>query len=304
MKIAQILVATAVTTKQGLTNGLTIEAILPHKKGSKVSYVLLSNGRLTEMNTARINGVGISRAMADLGYVPAQAGDDRAIKLADFADIVEGLDAAVDIGAAKAGSLQRQYSGMQVKYIPFDPTKPSRLVTVRESSGFSSSAHRWGEAFADPLVQVKFGDGMDLGLAHGWVVDSSVDEATLPRSTDYGGPVEHAVFVLANIGVGELVGAKQLAFDEHAADNDPFPRGKLVLKLSETDSLMVGITGVDELGVVYIREGEVVYRRDGMSKPEFGQIIGDIYGAVIRVQKMDADAAAKAAKKKPLKKAA
>lgn len=282
-------------------SGVNVVAVLPHKKGEKISYCLLADGRISLVKGTRLGGVGIVKAFTSDGFVPAPAGDDGAEKLALKADHADGLKLVEEAAQAAAMSIMKENALKTVKFVPYDASQPTRTCELDEAKGFVSVAVSFGEAFTDALVRVKYGQGMDLGIGKGWIVDNTVNEAELPRVTEYGGPIERAVYTIANSRLATLVGNHHLEMNPDAAENDPYPRGKVTLKLANGDLLVVGTDSSDELVVSYVREDKVIYQVNGMTKPEYGSIIGDIASALVRVNEMDAFAASK---KPKLKKAA
>lgn len=296
-----ILVAQSTPIKTG--SGYDIQAIRPLKKGEKISWAL-SNGKLLQIKGARFNGVGIARFFAEAGYVEAESGHKDAERLAELVSIRDGLDLVEHAGQEEAARQQEAFGGKACFFVPFDPNAAIEPIRVREPSGFRTTVLELGAGFSSAAVQGDYApqDGFsctEVKLSSGWLVGPDGDPAALPRSTEYGGLVEMAVFVIANSGLGTLQGNPNLAFDP-SAESGTFCRGRLTLALTgkTDDVLVIGIDGCDELVVQYRRAGEVIFQREGLedmnSRLNLGAAIGSIAAALVRVAEMDAVAATSA----------
>src|SRR5690606_27089077 len=87
-------------------------------------------------------------------------------------------------------------------------------------------------------------------LSEGWIAGPGVDPASLPRPTEYGGPVEMATYIIGNSGLGQLEGHPHLELREEETDPN-FARGRLAIRLKSGDVLHVGVDAMDELVVQY-----------------------------------------------------
>lgn len=276
-------------------------AAFPPRKGENVSYMLSESGQLLKVPGARIAGVGVVRFLKLNGFDVAQPGDPLAAKLADLLDIREGTELVEKASQRRTAELQREFAGKECTFVPFDEERPCEVVTVEPPRGSIITSFDLTSGFSSGAVQTAYRPGstygMDLALSAGWLVGPESDAAQLPRNTGYGGLVERAVYVICNVGLARLVGAKNLVMDENAAENSPYPRGQLELALENDDRIVVGITGGDELEVAYLREGAVLYSRTGMPHPRLGEVIGAIAAVMVRVEELDAVPVKKSRKK-------
>lgn len=296
MKMNKILV----TTGAGLTlsSGAKAIAVLPACKGQDKSFMLLENGNMATMRGQRLAGVGAARYFTERGFAPAQPGNPPAEKLADMVDCYEGTTLVEKHNQAMAETLARAFGGQKCTYVPFDEDKPIVSVTVEPYRGIISTAFDLGSGFAAGCLSVVYdrnstGGMLDVKLNSGWLVGPENSAADMPRNTEYGGPVERAVFIICNSGIGRLLGAKNLGMDDDAPVDAQFPRGQLVIGLKNDDRIVVGINAVDELVVQYIRDDAVLYSRsgfqgNGLNALREGEVVGAIAAVLVRVQEMDA----------------
>jgi len=283
-----------------LTGGKAVAAF-PARKGEAQSYFLMESGKLVVVKGARINGVGVARFLKESGFEVALPGDSNAELVADSLDVREGTKLVETASRKKASELQRTFGGKACVFVPFDEDKPAVTVVVEERSGIEHVLFDLASGFSSGAVGIDYVPtsklGSDIALSSGWVVGPDGDANSMPRNTEYGGTIELAVYVICNSGLGSLVGAKNLAMDVTAAEDAPFPRGLLEFVVANGDLVQVGITGGDELGVVYRRGGEVLYSRSGLTKPRLGEVIGCIAAVMVRVAELDAAPVKKALKK-------
>lgn len=282
-----------------LQSGAKVVAIYPAGKGDTESCLLLTDGKMAVMKGARILGVGVARYFTEHDFELAKPGNPDAENLADMVDAREGTSLVERHSSEYAQTLARELGGQQCTFVPFATDKPIVPVTVEPPRGIMSTAFDLLNGFAAGQVAVEYRPesrdcGMGANLSTGWLVGPSGQPEQMPRSTEYGGVVEHAVFVICNSGLGRLVGAQNLEMDEDAPLDAMYPRGKMEICLNNGDRLTVGITAVDELGVHYTRDGVMVYAREGMvgegvKALKLGSVIGAIAAVLVRVQEMDAD---------------
>ena len=255
----------------------------------------------------RIKGVGVTRYITELGYVTAPEGDSIAATLRDCIDMDAGRKMVQKASADHAKRLQKLYGGSECAYVPFNPHHAIQRIKVSVDDGMNSYSIGIGSGFTSACVRGDYSQGenfvMTADLGTGWVVDPAVEPSGMPRSTDYGGVVELAVFAIVNSGVGTFIGTTSLQIDENAAVDTPYPGGKMVIGLSgSTDQVIVGIDAGDELSVEYVRDNKVIYQRNGLGYKgtthlSLGVAIGSIAAVLARVAALDAAATPKNAKK-------
>lgn len=285
--------------KLQLNNGEYGIAVLPAGKDDKASFVLTNRNRAVRITAKRINNVGVARFAADQGFVPAAENDPNAIRLLDLVDTNTGVDYVTDASYKEVLRLQQAYGGQHCLFVPFDPEKPIRNIQVRVnlgtrctqiSSGISCSVLQ-GEYIPGDLSYT-----MDAVLSGGWVVPAGTDITKLPRSTEYGGVVELAMFIMSACGIGTLLDDGTLKPSEGEDVTDKYPRGRMAMKIAGTeDVLFVGIDAVDELQVEYVRDGNVIYKRSGLEGLREQDAVGSIAAVLVRVADMDNNATSRKA---------
>lgn len=285
-----------------LTNGKGV-AVYPAQKGEKQSYILMDSGRVATLKGSRINGVGVARFLTENGFELAEPGNSQAAELADQLDVREGTKLVETASQAQAELLRQQFGGKVCTFVPFDAERPCATVEVSPPGRFTTTLFDLTSAFASGTVEVAFNVknpfGSTLALSSGWLVGPDGAPEDMPRGAEYGGLVEQAVYVICNSGMGSLVGAQNLVMDEDAAEDEPYPRGRLEVALTNGDRLVVGIDALDELAVEYRRADAVVYSRSGMTNDvRLGGIIGAIAAVLVRVNEMDSAPATKPRRKK------
>lgn len=285
-----------------LTGGNGV-AVYPAQKGDDHSMVLLDSGKVVRLKGARIQGVGVTRYLTEHGFVPGTLDDPQVAKLADAMDEIDGLKLVEKASNAQAEKLQRELAGKTFRFVPFEEAQPIETVVVEQPGSFRTYSMDIADAITCGSVSVEYTPGSRVGtsisLSKGWIAALDGSPLDCPRVTEYDGPVGHAAYVICNVGLATLVGEPHLAMDEDAAEDAPFPRGKLELQLSNDDRIQIGIDGGDELVVMYQRAGETLYTRNGISGTRLGTVVGSIAAVMVRVAALDALKA-----KKPLKKAA
>lgn len=295
MKIDKIMVGANGATLT-MQSGAKARAVYPAGKGEDKSILLLTDGKMAILKGARIAGVGPARYFAEHGFEPAKAGDETALAFADMLDGREGTSLVEKRSSAFAQELTRKFGGQNCVFVPFDPKKPNVNVTVEMPRGSTVVSFDLQEGFSSGQVPVEYradqSSFLGADLSKGWLVGPEGSPDSMPRSTEYGGPVEHAVFIIASV-MGELVGSKSLKIDEDAPVDTRYPRGELNIRLRNGDLLTVGIDGMDELGVHYTRDNEVLYARsglqgNGLDPLKLGSVIGAIAAVLVRVNEMDA----------------
>lgn len=298
MKTKNIYVGVNGATLAGLTSVPAV-AVFPAKKGRDKSTFLLESGRFVSVKFARIGSVGVARYVKEQGFELAPDGDTLAEKLADHLDVNDGTTLVEQRTIKKAGEIQQEFAGQTCVFVPFDSSEPIRAVEIEAPRGTATYLADMLNRFGSGMVSTTYVSGFTdrLALSNGWIVGPEGDASAMPRLTEYGGLIEHAVYVICNAGMGTLVGPKNLIMDENAPVDDPFPRGKLEVALENGDSIQVGSDGADELHVQYHRNGTVIYSRTGMSSPCLGSVIGDIAAVLVRVSEMDAQPKKKASMK-------
>jgi hypothetical protein len=283
-----------------------VVAILPAGKGDNGSAIITSEGKFSNLKGQRINGIGVTRYVTELGYVPAAEGDTNAAALADYVDMDVGRKMVQDASSNEAQRLHKLYQGVECVYVPFNPHHAIRRIKVNTSS---STCLRMGIGigFCSGIVPGEYARDpnfiSDADLGDGWLIAPGVNPESAPRSTDYGGLVENAVFILVSSGLGTIVGPASLQPDENAAEDAPYPRGKMVISLTGSqDQLVVGINALDELVVEYLRDDKVLYQRTGLGHKDtahlnVGVAVGSIAAVLARVAAIDAAATPKNARK-------
>lgn len=296
MKTSKIYVAGAAGPLK-LGSGAVAVAVYPAQPGNAESYLLLGNGTMSRMPGARIAGVGVKRYLEDQGFALAEPGNELAESLADKLDIREGCTLVEQALAGRAQELQRRYGGQYCTVVPFDASKPSYSAEVEPYRGTTTTVLGLGNSFSSAMVSTKYESGFSYGANLSLVSlvgPDGGDPETTPRCTEYGGLVEHAVFVICNSGLGTLVGAQNLVMPEDAPVDIEFARGELLMAFKSGDKLRVGIDAGDELHVQYIRNSQVLYSRQGLegqghrNAPVLGSAIGSIAAVLVRVAELDA----------------
>lgn len=273
----------------GLQSGAKIVAIRPPCKGEKYSMCMTSAGKFVRLEGQRINGVGVERYLLSAGYTVAQDGDSNAATLQDRIDIRDGIKLVEDASQQQASALQSRLGGKMCTYVPFDPTKPIAQVVIKSNPMFQVTTLDLGNGINMASVQIdwdKSPRGMgDLCLSNGWIGNEQT--VAVPRNTEYGGPVELAAFIIANVGLGTLQAPYNLVMAEDAQVDAPYPRGMMVLSLSgldDNDTLVVGIDAGDELVAQYLdATGTEVCRRSGIDPIGSGIRLCDCIGAIAGV---------------------
>lgn len=283
-----------------------VVAILPAGKGDNGSAIITSEGKLSTLKGQRINGIGVTRYVTELGYVPAPEGDANAAALADYVDMDVGRKMVQDASSNEAQRLHKLYQGIECSYVPFNPNHAIRRIKVNTSLSMCVRMGI-GIGFCSGIVPGEYvGDTnfiSDADLGDGWLVAPGIDPESVPRSTDHCGLVEHAVFILVGSGMGTIIGPASLQPDENAAEDAPYPRGKLVIGLTGSqDQLVVGINALDELVVEYLRDDKVLYQRTGLGHKDtahlnVGVAVGSIAAVLARVATLDATVTKKNARK-------
>lgn len=302
MKANNIYVATN-NTGWKLSAGTGV-AVYPAKKGDDRSYVLLESGRLASIKGSRIDGIGVARYVQEkLGFALAVSGDEAAAKLADYLDIEEGRKLVEEASMQRARELQAKFGGQRFKFVPFDETKPIVTAEAELPRSSISAVFDLVNGFTSGTVNTVFERattwGSSLALNKGWLAAADEDDATLPRTTEYGGPVEEAAYIICNCGLGKLVGHLHLEMaNENAPVDTPYPRGSLDIELANGDRVLVGISAGDELEVTYSRAGALLYSRSGLVQGfRQGEVIGSIAAVIVRVTELDAAVTKKAKKR-------
>lgn len=280
-----------------LSNNQQVVAIRPAGKGEQQSYALTEAGKLISIKGQRIDGKGVTRFITERGFAPAKEGDAAAERLADKIAMREGVELVEKASRDRAKELQKSLSGLACTFVPFDTERPCEAIKVREDEQFSTTIFTFGTGFSPSAVKGDYlpAEGfncLDANLGEGWIVGPGIDPATMPRNSEYGGLIERAVFILENSGIGQIVGATQLAMDENAPVDAPFPRGQMQLALAGSeDRLVIGIDAVDEVVVQYVRDDKVIFQRTGLdpngNSLNIGTAIGAIAAALVRVSDMD-----------------
>ncbi len=269
-----------------LGNGRRAVAVFPARKGEAYSHALLESGSLVRLKGSRINGVGVARYLSSNGFELALPGNKLADRLADEVDAIDGVELVQEATNKKAVELQSKFAGKTCTFVPFDETKSSAEVSVKAPEGFISISADLVEGFCAGNVQIEYvassNCGFSVALSAGWLVEPE-HELHLPRNSEYGGPVERAVFIMCNSGMGSLVGSQNLAM----SDDPDYPRGKLEMVLDNGDFLIVAINGGDEPEVSYIRGGEVIYSRTGMYGTRLHDAVGAVAAVFVRVMELD-----------------
>ena len=300
MKTTQIYVGVNGGTLTCFSAG-SVVAVYPAPKGTDKSYLLLETGKIGVLKGARIGGVGIPRYLKENGFELAKTGNENAAKLADYLDVQEGSALVSDALTKVAGELQQRLSGKTCTFVPFDPDQAIRQVEVEANCRSTCVRFDLVSGFNCAMVKTTYTPGsgyMDVALSEGWLVGPDVDVTTLPRMTEDKQLIEHAVFAMCAGGLGTLVGAQNLVWDDNPAEDALYTRGMLEVALVNGDRLQVGGTSDDRLATQYLREGVVVYSRiDSFSAPKLGPVIGDIAAVLVRVAEMDAEPLKKALKK-------
>jgi hypothetical protein len=283
-----------------LASGAVGVAVLPPKKGEAYSLVLTEGGKLIRMKGARIQGVGVARFLESAGFSLAPPKHPLAEHLADLADIEEGTLLVERASREQAVAVQTRFAGDLLRLVSFDAEKPPRLVRVAQPGGGSHVSMDLHAGLSLGLVSTDYEASGTFGVSakEGWLVSTIHDATVLPRNSEYGGPVELAAFIICAAGVATLDGTLNLGDERQTAVGAPFPRGYLRLKLANGDIVVVGISAVDELGVIYERAGQELYGREGMPSLRLGTIVGCIAAVIVRVRELDAAASAKTRKKR------
>ena len=283
-----------------LSRGTAVAICLP-QKGEKKTYFLYSSGRSGFIEGARIQGVGVKRFFAEQGFESAAEQDPRAIKLADLMDVRRGLALVEEASRNRAQALQRELAGQRCLYVPFDETQERVEVTVSAPDYCTTTVIDLHAGFNSGAVKVQpepeNGYRTSVTLSSGWLRPISAESTRTPVSTEYGGIVEKAVYFIANSGLGLLHASCHLELDLGADKTSIFPRGLIPIDLPCGDVLEVGIDGVDELLVRYVRAGQVIHERSGLYGVRMGDAIGAIAAALVRVMDLDAAPKPKARKK-------
>ncbi|TAL80692.1 MAG: hypothetical protein EPN77_19330 [Candidimonas sp.] len=280
------------------TNGVTLNlqsckgiAVFPARKGSDKSYVLTDSGEMKYLKGSRINGVGVPRFLRESGFELAAPGDKRAAQLADLVDVQDGISMVERATQHRAAEIQQSLAGQDCTFVPFDVNSPIAAAKVAPARKVTTTSMDLRTGFSSGCVEIEYVPGSALGsslsLASGWIVGADVNAGSLPRNTDYGGLVELAVYIICNAGLGALVGSSNLEMDEGSPEDAPYPRGMLSLSLAGGDLVQVGITSGDELEVRYLRGGEQLYARTGMTKPRLAEVVGCIAAVLVRVSDLD-----------------
>lgn len=279
-----------------LTNAQRVAAIKPAGKGEKHSMALTKTGEYVTIRGQRINGIGIKRFVTEAGFVQAAEGDEYATRLADEIAIREGVKLVEHAAQEQASRLKKIFGGQACTFVPFELEAELEPVLVERPDSFTTTVLGLATGFSAAAVKTTYKPEqgyhkMDVDLSEGWLVGPGQDPQTMPRNTEYGGLVEKAVFVMVNSGIGTFVGHPNLEMVQNADVDEPFPRGRLTLALSESDDLLVvGIDGLDELCVQYVRKGEVIFERHGLcaigKRLNLGAAIGSIAAALVHVANM------------------
>ena len=299
MKTSKILVGINGATME-MSSGAKVVAIYPAQKGKAESYLLMNDGKFSTLPGARINGVGVIRYFTERQFEVAPPGNEFAETLADMVDAREGRRLIEQQQSVFAKALESRYAGKVCTFVPFDKDKEPTVVTVNTSKSLTSTCIDLQQGFSSGMVSVEYNTeardcSMGVNLGNGWLIGPDDNPKDMPRHTEFGGPVEMAVFMVINSGLGILIGSQNLEIDENAQSDERFCKGLMQLQLTSEDSkgdlLTVGINAGDELVVNYTRKGNVIYERQGLignNALQLGAVIGAIAAVLVRVGEMSA----------------
>lgn len=280
-----------------MANGAIAVAVYPAPKGEKDNYLLTDAGKLLRMAGTRINGVGVPRFLESEGFTLAKPGDAQAEKLATLLDAKEGLKLFEAATREQAHNNQSWLGSKTMKVVPYQPEKEPYNIFIEAPDGSSRVAADLSAGISVGAVNIAYRSGSSFThtVLQGWLLGENepVSDENAPRLTEYGGVVEHACYLLCAAFMAVLEGAKHLEDNIEEVKDVPFPRGFLRLRLTDaslttSDYLVVGIDALDQLCVVYERDGQELYQRKTMTEPRLSDVVGDIMAAVVRVREMDA----------------
>ena len=280
-------------------------AFRPLDRGDKHSFALLESGRMARVSGARINGIGIERFIVEQGYIKAQPGHLQGDCLARKISVEEGVKLVDRASLEQAAKLQALFGGKECTYVPFAPDKPAEKVLIASPDGIRSCCIDFSSGMSCGNVKVSYARqegyrSSDIHLSDGWLVGPNGDPSAMPRGTDYGGLIERAAFIIANAGLGSIV--RNLTCSDHPATEDPFPRGRMELALTDSeDRVVIGIDAGDELVVQYVdKNNDIVCTHTGLDDSSDGRLrICDAVGAIAAVIVVAEAKKELAAKEKP-----
>jgi hypothetical protein len=311
-KIKAALVATAATKALLFNGNREVVAAVPPSVGDKHWGAIDAQGRFVRFSGAKLGGLGVEKFLLNQGYVPAEPGDPRATRLLDQLAARAAVKTAEEASQRASSAMQERFAGQRVMVVPFAANKPAQEALIKQTTmSVMSVILGMGVGMSSGVVQTEYRPEdktlrtQDVQVNAEWICPEGEDPSTMPRVSDYGGPVEEAGFLLTNIGLTEFIGSPHLECPVEPADDDPMPRGAMQLRLKEDGSILkVGIDAMDELVVQLWRNGAMVRERHGILEiggnqaVNVGNCVGSILGIVVL------DAWAQAAQPKKLKKAA
>jgi hypothetical protein len=269
-----------------VASGRRIMAIRPACQTEKFSFAIDADGQPLRLEGKRIGGVGVESYFRNQGYVRAGTDNEFATRLTDHIAVADGLKMVEEASLAHADALQKAYEGQECQFVPFKEDTPV-LTVVPCDNGCRVVVLGIQTGYCGGSINVRHDRVMEVQLGEGWLVPPGEDAEVRPRVSEYGGPVQHAIFVIANSGLATLSSSGVLCIDEDTPLNDPMPRGRVELALVGSDeTLTVGIDASDELVVDYLVAGQLVFRRHGFAMtvsrfPNLGGIIGAIASAIV-----------------------
>lgn len=288
-----------------LGSGVHVVAAVPPNRGDGDWGALTDSNRFARVRGERISGLGVETALSQIGYVKAEPSDKRAVKLLDELAARAGIKAVEEASKATAQRLTETLGGQKVTLVPFDATQAITEVEVAPPENFYSVVLGLGVGLSSGNVKAYAqinGDARmaDFQVNSNWVVPAGQDPAAMPRVSDYGGPVEEAMFLLAATGLGTLIGEPHLRVLEDIPLDDQMPRGAMALQLEGGDVLAVGIDAGDELLVRLVRNGQVVRERSGLIELNGRIGLAAAVGSITAILALDAwaNAPVKGAKSK------
>lgn len=278
--------------KQPLALNL-VQYLLSSEKGKVTdkAWALTDAGRLVVLTSTRVGKLSLKAHLEANGFQPASADNAAAQALADLLDVREGEKLAEAASVRWALSMRATHVDQMMSLVPFEPGKPAHQVTVRGdgSTGLTIAHLDTGLSLRGLAIHYTPSLGDAIDVSSGWLLHKDADAACAPRLREYGGLVEHAAWLLSNLGLVRLPQDPHL--QPNSAPDAQFPRGELRLAVVDkfaatSDTLVVGIDAVDELVVCYLRAGQEIYRRNGLVGDKLSQVVGAIAAAMIRVSEM------------------
>lgn len=275
------------TAKEESLAPTKVQALLhrANQSNEKPRYIT-EDGYIGTLPSRKVGRQSLQNYLKAAGFALASGSEPLVQQLADHVDTARAADLFGRASKQWAEALARDYAGRTLELVPFDPAKAATAVTLVTDRPASLTVAHLDKGLALAGVRVlptpSHGDAIDV--ASGWLRPEGTAEPA-PRSTEYGGTIELACWLLCSVGFLELPKSPHLEMSEEELE---YPRGVLRMRvlddmLATDDVLVVGVSATDSVVVSYLRNGQELYRRDTFVKERLGDTLAYIAAALVHV---------------------